>query len=101
MMDQLAAAGWHAVPPLALVLLLLSVSAYAIGVLASTYGFWRVLRQNKVTGLAIALFVGYMVLLPGPIAYVRFRVPVTPLICVLGSCALWPSVASPWHRPPH
>jgi hypothetical protein len=88
MPDGLVSAGWQAAPPLALILSLVSVSVYATGVLVSLCGAWRVLRQNTVTGLAIALFVAYMIVLPGPIAYVRFRVPVMPLICVLASCAL-------------
>jgi hypothetical protein len=88
MARQLVTAEWQAVPLLAFVLSLVSIAVYVAGVVALACGLWRVVRQNAVTGLAIALFVAYMVLLPGPISYVRFRIPVMPLVCVLASCAL-------------
>jgi hypothetical protein len=52
-------------------------------------GLWR-LRTNWVVGALLAGVVLYHVLLPGPIAYDRFYVPIVPVVCVC-VCVPWRS----------
>ena len=55
---------------------------HMIGIGLMTIGVWR-LRQRPALALAMAVTVLYATLPAGPIGYVRFRVPVMPLITVL------------------
>lgn len=63
---------------------------------------WRVLPMRlfyasttpaRVVVLAMAAMIAYMTLLPAPIDYERFRVPIMPLVCALMSGALAPRAA--------
>ena len=54
----------------------------AIGLGLALRGAWRLRRQPATLAL-LALTVGYVLWVPGPIAYERFQVPVTSLIVIL------------------
>jgi len=54
----------------------------AIGLTLALRGAWRLRRQPATLAL-LGLTVGYVLWVPGPIAYERFQVPVTSLIVVL------------------
>jgi 4-amino-4-deoxy-L-arabinose transferase-like glycosyltransferase len=63
-----------------------------IGLCLALCGAWR-LRRHPALVIGLVLTIGYVLWLPGPIAYERFRVPVTSLILVLigASCSPNPS----------
>ena len=61
----------------------------------SCVGMWR-LRGHSAHLAVLALTIAYVLLVPGPIAYERFRVPVTSLLVVLIGVA-----ACPRRRGPH
>jgi hypothetical protein len=82
--------GWRSVSPIALALFILFTTLYTLGLGAALVGLCR-LRHKRVMLVAMTLFIVYMLILPGPIAYERFRVPVAPLLCVLMGCAAWKS----------
>lgn len=86
--STLATGGPGAVPLLALFLLVLSVGLLAFGIAAMAVGAWRLYQPHAAFVLAAVAFIAYTVLLPGPIAYERFRVPVQPLVCLLMACAV-------------
>lgn len=71
---------------------------YALGLIATFIGAWRLLRAStaptRVVVLAMAAMIAYMTALPGPIGYERFRVPVMPLVCALMAGAFTPRVAT-------
>ena len=50
--------------------------------LAVVVGVWR-LRRQPVLATVLALTIAYVLWVPGPIAYERFRVPTTGLILAL------------------
>lgn len=79
--------GWRAVPPLALGLFMVVSISYAVGYTAAIIGAWRASSRDRMIVIAIVLFIAYMLVLPGPIAYERFRVPIMPLVCVFMGCA--------------
>jgi hypothetical protein len=54
----------------------------AIGLTLACRGLWR-LRSRRAHAAVLWLTVTYVLLVPGPIAYERFRIPVTSLILVL------------------
>jgi hypothetical protein len=67
---------------------------YAAGLIATLIGAWRLLRisstSTRVVILVMAAMIVYMTILPGPIGYERFRVPVMPLVCALMAGAFMP-----------
>lgn len=67
---------------------------YAAGLIAALVGAWRLLRASstftRVVIVAMAVMIVYMTVLPGPIGYERFRVPVMPLVCALMAGAFMP-----------
>ncbi len=59
-----------------------------IGGIVVGRGVWRLRRQSAVAAILL-LTIGYVLILPGPIAYERFGVPVSGLLCglaALGVC---------------
>ena len=86
--DQLLTKGWPGVPALALGLFLFFAIPYLFGFVAALLGAWRLLRSNPVMGLAMIALILYAIVLPGPIAYVRFRIPIMPLVYVLIAVAV-------------
>jgi hypothetical protein len=79
--------GWPRVPWLAAILFVAFTALYAIGYALAVVGLWRLSRTDRAAALALGLSIAYMVVLPGPISYVRFILPVVPLGCVLIGCA--------------
>jgi hypothetical protein len=61
-------------------------------------GAWN-LRQHPALAIALTLTIGYVLWLPGPIAYERFRVPVTSLILVLVGASCVQARFAPSNRP--
>ena len=88
MTNRIRDSGWGAVPPLAPLLSVSYAAFYIIGGAAMAIGWWRLSRTDGVTAAAMGLFIVYMLVLPGPIAYERFRIPIMPLAFVLMGCAL-------------
>jgi hypothetical protein len=81
--------GWQAMPPLALVLSIVFPVLYLVGFVLGLIGAWRVRRTGGMTALAMLLCIVALTVLPGPIAYERFRVPIMPLVCVFIGCSLY------------
>ncbi len=86
---------WRSLPRLAIGLFAFFAATYLIAYAAALVGLWRLLKVHPVMAWATGLAIGYMLLLPGPIAYERFRLPVMPLICALMACALMRGRISP------
>ena len=75
-------------PPLALAFGLAGTLVACASVLLAFRGAYR-LRAQPAVLLTLASMWAYLAFLPGPIAYIRFRVPVMPiavLMVVLGAC---------------
>jgi hypothetical protein len=72
---------------LAVTLYLAFYCIYGLGMIATLAGVWRLLRTSTAATRAVifgmSAMIIYMTLLPGPIAYDRFRVPIMPLVCAL------------------
>jgi hypothetical protein len=83
-------------PPLALVLWLGWLAAYAASALLLARGTCRLPRRPALL-LLVWGSVLYATFLPGPIADIRFRVPVAPLLVVLMALGMTPRYRS---RPP-
>jgi hypothetical protein len=66
--------------------------AQTIGLAMMLRGAW-VLRAHRMVALGFLGTVSYVLVLPGPIAYERFRAPVTSLIAVLISVATYTRTA--------
>ncbi len=75
------------VPLLAFFLLACSGSLYLFGWSGMTIGAWRLFSRHAPFLVGAILFAAYVVFLPGPILYERFRVPIQPLVCLLIACA--------------
>jgi len=86
MMTLLLSRRWRDTPPLALALFTVFVLIYALGLAVTLRGAWRLCHSDPVIASAMLLFIGYMIILPGPIAYERFQVPIMPLVLVLTAC---------------
>jgi 4-amino-4-deoxy-L-arabinose transferase-like glycosyltransferase len=85
---RLLGAWWQEQPPLARGLWLLSTAVHVLAYLLVAAGLWALRRRPPILiglGLTLLLFL----VLPGPIAYVRFWVPIMPVTCVLMACAGW------------
>lgn len=80
--------GWRSVPLLALLLFVVFFTLYAVVYITMVIGLWRLSHHDQALAWAIGLFVVYMVILPGPIAYERFRVPIMPLAFASAGCAI-------------
>lgn len=78
--------GWRVVPPLALILFVIFLMIYALGFVTVLAGIWHLSRYDKTVAVTMAAVIAYMIILPGPIAYERFQVPVMPLVFVLMGC---------------
>ena len=60
------------------------LSGQIVGLALAIRGLWR-LRDQLTIAVVLALTIAYVMWLPGPIAYERFRIPVTSLIlCLVG-----------------
>ncbi len=77
-------------PPLALALWLGWLLAYALGAALALRGAWRLRRRPALLLLAWGTVL-YTTFLPGPIAHVRFVVPVVPVLSVLMVAGLAPT----------
>jgi hypothetical protein len=84
-------ARFASLPPLALALWLGWLLAYAVSGLLLAVGTWRLRHQPALLGLLWGTIL-YSTFLPGPIAHVRFRVPVAPAL-ILVMAAGWLSDA--------
>ncbi|MBN1642865.1 MAG: glycosyltransferase family 39 protein [Anaerolineae bacterium] len=65
-----------------------------IGAALTCRGMWALRRRGAHLAL-LALTIGYLLILPGPIAYERFRVPVTSLLVVLIGASVYRSRLEP------
>ena len=74
---------WQSVSRLARVLWVLGWAGSGIGVGLAVCGGWRVWRSQRRWAAVAACFGLYLIVLPGPIAYDRFYVPLVPLYCVV------------------
>ncbi len=88
--EQLASGGgWASKPPLALVLWAIWLVGYGLmylGLIASVV----VLRKQPHLLIVLAALLVIGLFLPGPLAYVRFRVPIAPLMAIMATVgALW------------
>lgn len=45
-------------------------------------------RDKKIYAILLILFIGYLVLMPGPVGYSRFRIPVVPLYLIFSAYGL-------------
>jgi hypothetical protein len=73
---------WALLDPLARFLWYLWGLGHVLGIALITLGVWQ-LRDRPSLALAFAAIILYATLPPGPIGYVRFRVPVMPVIATL------------------
>jgi len=80
--SQILRGNWQSAPFLALALFLFFLILRVTGVIAGAYGVWRLFWENRVMVVAMVLLILYVTTLPGPIAYVRFHIPVLPLMMV-------------------
>jgi hypothetical protein len=90
LLDLMRDSGWGAVSPLASLLSVIYVTFYIAGGAALLIGLWRLSRRDRIIAVAVGFFIIYMLILPGPIAYERFRIPIMPLAFALMGCALYP-----------
>jgi len=81
--SQIIDEGVFSVPPLALVLFVASIGFWVGGFITALLGAWRLLHLDRIMSIVVIVFILYVTVLPGPIAYIRFRIPVLPLIIVL------------------
>jgi hypothetical protein len=79
-------------PPLAFGLWSGWIVASLIGVVLSVRGLWRFRDQPAFVFLCLAT-IFYVTFLPGPIAYLRFQVPVAPMLIVFMVGGLAPVIA--------
>ena len=79
-------------PPLASVLWAGWLLAYGLGFVVLGLGIYR-LRHRPAVAFALVATIVYVIVVPGPISYVRFRVPVMPLILALDVIGLWGACA--------
>lgn len=84
-LDRLGA-WWARQPRLARGLWLLSVAIHAGGYVLVALGLWS-LRARPALLVGLGLTMAYFLVLPGPIAYIRFWLPIMPLACVAMACA--------------
>ena len=87
MTTLLARGQWDGAPPLAWALYLAFAGLYAAGFVLCLMGAWRAGRTFPAVVLAMLACIVALTVLPGPIAYERFRLPVMPLVCALIGCA--------------
>jgi 4-amino-4-deoxy-L-arabinose transferase-like glycosyltransferase len=73
---------WTRLDPLQRMVWWGTLAGQVIGLALVVRGLWR-LRNQRTVAIALALTITYVMWLPGPIAYERFRVPVTSLILSL------------------
>jgi 4-amino-4-deoxy-L-arabinose transferase-like glycosyltransferase len=73
---------WERLDPFARILWYTWGLGHLLAPMLMLLGVWR-LRHRPALALALATTILYATLPPGPIGYVRFRVPVVPLITVL------------------
>jgi hypothetical protein len=66
-----------------------------VGLCLALCGTWRLFRHHPALALTLLLTTAYVLWVPGPIAYERFRVPVTSLIMTLIGASCSPVL----HRP--
>jgi 4-amino-4-deoxy-L-arabinose transferase-like glycosyltransferase len=79
---------WERHPPLAQKLWVASVVIQCLGYGLLLAGLWS-LRARHGLFLGVILTLLYLVLLPGPIAYVRFWMPGIPVAAVVVGCSFW------------
>jgi 4-amino-4-deoxy-L-arabinose transferase-like glycosyltransferase len=82
---------WHKLTALQRAIWWIMLAAILLALILLARGAWR-LRRHPALFWATLGTIAYVLLLPGPIAYERFRVPVLGLILALVSLAF----ASPW-----
>jgi 4-amino-4-deoxy-L-arabinose transferase-like glycosyltransferase len=80
-LDLLIDARWNRLPALARVLWYGWGVSYVAGFVCLAAGLWALRRETAVAVLAATIVI--VTLVPGPIAYVRFRVPVVGLLVAL------------------
>jgi hypothetical protein len=78
---------WERLGPLARVLWYTWGLGHLLAPILMLLGAWR-LRHRPALAFALAATILYTTLPPGPIGYVRFRVPVVPLITVLEAAGM-------------
>jgi 4-amino-4-deoxy-L-arabinose transferase-like glycosyltransferase len=89
-LHRLRTAGLAGTPPLALGLFLLFLVWSAVRVGTAAIGLLWLFPRERAFVLAAALFILYATLLPGPIAYDRFHMPIMPLLHVfMAAGCLW------------
>lgn len=81
-------ARFGSLPPLALALWLGWLLAYAISAALILRALWLWLPHRPVLVLFLLALIGYVTFLPGPISYIRFRLPVQPLLILLVTLGL-------------
>ncbi len=74
---------WQATSRLARLMWVVGWAACGVSVLSAIRGGWYVWRVSRTWSVVVGCFGLYLIVLPGPIAYERFYVPLVPLFCVL------------------